>query len=63
MDYKRKSMYDEMVLLKKLWKATDKIENTKKEIWYCNDIFERTKEMVENIKYIEEENGENRMGK
>ena len=52
-----------MVLLKKLWKATDKIENTKKEIWYCNDIFERTKEMVENIKYIEEENGENRMGK
>ncbi len=42
------------VVTEEIIKVTDKIKNTKKEIWYCNDIVERTNEVVENIKYIEE---------
>ena len=56
--YKRKSMDDgseKDVVTEEIIKVTDKIKNTKKEIWYCNDIVERTNEVVENIKYIEEE--------
>lgn len=56
--YKRKSMEDGTerdAVTEEIIKVTDKIKNTKKEIWYCNDIIERTNEVVENIKYIEEE--------
>ena len=55
--YKRKSMDDgaeKDAITEEIIKVTDKIKNTKKEIWYCNDIVERTNEVVENIKYIEE---------
>ena len=56
--YKRKSMDDgseKDVVTEEIIKVTDKIKNTKKDIWYCTDIVERTNEVVENIKYIEEE--------
>ena len=56
--YKRKSMDDSVekdAITEEIVKVTDKIKNVKRELFYCNDIVERTNEVVENIKYIEEE--------
>ena len=56
--YKRKSMEDgteKDAVTEEIIKVTDKIKNVKRELFYCNDIVERTNEVVENIKYIEEE--------
>ena len=56
--YKRKSMDDgseKDAVTEEIIKVTDKIKNVKRELFYCNDIVERTNEVVENIKYIEEE--------
>ena len=36
-------------------KVTDIIKNVKRELFYCDDIVERTNKMVEDIKFIEEE--------
>ena len=36
-------------------KVTDKIKKVKRELFYCNDIVERSTKMVEDIKFIEEE--------
>ena len=33
---------------------TDKIKDVKRELFYCDDIVEKTNEVVENINYIEE---------
>ncbi len=41
--------------IEEIIKVTDKTRNVKRELFYCNDIVERTNEVVENIKYIEEE--------
>ena len=35
--------------------ATSLIKNVKRELFYCEDIVERTNKMVENIKFTEEE--------
>lgn len=56
--YKRKNMDDgaeKDAVTEEIIKVTDKIKNVKRELFYCNDIVERTNEVVENIKYIEEE--------
>ena len=56
--YKRKSMEDgteKDAVTEEIIKVTDKIKNVKRELFYCDDIVERTNEAVENIKYIEEE--------
>ncbi len=56
--YKRKNMDDgaeKDIVNEEIIKVTDKIKNVKRELFYCDDIVERTNEVVENIKYIEEE--------
>ena len=55
--YKRKNMIDsdeKNVITEEIIKVTDKIKNIKKEIWYCDDIIERSYEVKENIKYVEQ---------
>lgn len=56
--YKRKEIADDVQkdkITKEIIKVTDKIKSTKKELWYCDDIIERTNEIKENLKYLEEE--------
>ena len=56
--YKRKSMDDgakKDAITEEIIKVTDKIKNVKRELFYYDDIVERTNEVVKNIKYIEEE--------
>ncbi len=56
--YKRKGLDsgdDKDMVTKEIIKVTDKIKNVKRELFYCNDIDERTNKMVEDIKFIEEE--------
>ena len=36
-------------------KVTDKIKNVKRELFYCDDIVERTNKILDEIKFIEEE--------
>ena len=36
-------------------KVTDKIKNVKRELFYCDDIVERTNKIVEDIRFIEDE--------
>lgn len=40
---------------KEIIKVTDKMKNVKKELWYCNDIASRSYEMVEDVRYVEED--------
>ncbi len=56
--YKRKEITDDVQkdeITKEIIKVTDKIKSTKKELWYCDDIIERTNEIKENLKYLEDE--------
>ena len=56
--YKRKDLKDGVekdVVSEEIIKVTDKIKNAKRELFYCDDIVERTNKMVEDIKFIEEE--------
>jgi len=56
--YKRKALEggdDKDIVTEEIIKATDKIKNVKRELFYCDDIVERTNKMVEEIKFIEEE--------
>ena len=36
-------------------KVTDKIKKVKRELFYCDDIVERTNKILDEIKFIEEE--------
>lgn len=40
---------------KDIIKVTDKIENAKKALFYCDNLIERTIQIKENIKYLKEE--------
>ncbi len=56
--YKRKGLEgadDKDTVTEEIIKVTDKIKNVKRELFYCDDIVERTNKMVEDIKFIEEE--------
>lgn len=56
--YKRKSMEDGIekdAITEEIIKVTDKIKIVKKELFYCDNIIERSNNMVEDIKFIEEE--------
>ena len=56
--YKRKDLKDGVekdAVTEEIIKVTDKIKNAKRELFYCDDIVERTNKMVEDIKFIEEE--------
>ena len=56
--YKRKGVENgdnKDTVTEEIIKVTDKIKNVKRELFYCEDIVERTNKMVENIKFIEEE--------
>lgn len=56
--YKRKSMEDGIekdAITEKIIKVTDKIKDVKKELFYCDDIVERSTKMLEDIKFIEKE--------
>ena len=56
--YKRKGLDGEIErdsVTEDIIKVTDKIKNVKRELFYCDDIVERTNKMVEDIKFIEEE--------
>ena len=56
--YKRKDLKDGVekdVVTEEIIKVTGKIKNAKRELFYCDDIVERTNKMVEDIKFIEEE--------
>ena len=46
---------DKNIVTKEIIKVTDKIKNVKREMFYCDDIVERTNKIVEDIKFIEEE--------
>ena len=43
------------VITEDIIKVTDKIKRVKKELFYCDDIIERSNKMVEDIRFIEEE--------
>ena len=56
--YKRKSMEDGIekdAITEEIIKVTDKIKDVKKELFYCDDIVERSTKMLEDIKFIEKE--------
>ena len=56
--YKRKGLENgdnKDTVTEEIIKVTDKIKNVKRELFYCDDIVERTNKMVEDIKFIEEE--------
>lgn len=56
--YKRKGLdggIEKDSVTEDIIKVTDKIKNVKRELFYCDDIVERTNKMVEDIKFIEEE--------
>lgn len=56
--YKRKGLEggdDKDTVTEEIIKVTDKIKNVKRELFYCDDIVERSAKMVEDIKFIEEE--------
>lgn len=56
--YKRKGLEDgddKDIVTEEIIKVTDKIKYVKRELFYCDDIVERTNKMVEDIKFIEEE--------
>lgn len=56
--YKRKSLENgdnKDIVTEEIIKVTDKIKNIKRELFYCDDIIERTNKMVEDVKFIEEE--------
>lgn len=56
--YKRKGLDggdDKDIVTKEIIKVTDKIKNVKRELFYCDDIVERSTKIVEDIKFIEEE--------
>ena len=56
--YKRKGLDGETekdVVTEDIIKVTDKIKNVKRELFYCDDIVERTNKMLEDVKFIEEE--------
>ena len=58
MYYKRKGLEggdDKDIVTDEIIKVTDKIKNIKRDLFYCDDIVERTNKMVEDIKFIEEE--------
>ena len=56
--YKRKGLDGETekdVVTEDIIKVTDKIKNVKRELFYCDDIVERTNKMLEDVKFIEDE--------
>jgi len=56
--YKRKSMEDGIEkdeITEEIIKVTDKIKSVKKELFYCDNIIERSNNMVEDIKFIDGE--------
>ena len=56
--YKRKGVENgdnKDTVTEEIIKVTDKIKNVKRELFYCDDIDERTNKMMEDIKFIEEE--------
>ena len=56
--YKRKALdggTEKDAVTEDIIKVTDKIKNVKRELFYCDDIVERTNKMVEDIKFIEDE--------
>ena len=56
--YKRKGLdggSEKDAVTEDIIKVTDKIKNAKRELFYCDDIIERTNKMVEDVKFIEEE--------
>ena len=56
--YKRKALdggIEKDSVTEDIIKVTDKIKNAKRELFYCDDIIERTNKMVEDVKFIEEE--------
>ena len=58
MYYKRKSITEDAgkdEITEEIIKVTDKIKNVKKELLYCDNLIERSTQIRENVKYIEEE--------
>ena len=56
--YKRKGLdggTEKDAVTEDIIKVTDKIKNAKREVFYCDDIVERTNKILDEIKFIEEE--------
>ena len=56
--YKRKALdegTEKDAVTEEIIKVTDKIKKVKRELFYCDDIVERTNKILEEIKFIEEE--------
>ena len=56
--YKRKGLdggTEKDAVTEEIIKVTDKIKNVKRELFYCDDIVERTNKILDEIKFIEEE--------
>jgi hypothetical protein len=56
--YKRKAITEATekdTVTEDIIKVTEKIKNTKKELFYCDNLIERSTQIRENVKCIEEE--------
>ena len=56
--YKRKGLEggdNKDIVTEEIIKVTDKIKNVKREMFYCEDIVERTNKILDEIKFIEKE--------
>ena len=56
--YKRKSITEDTekdVVTEEIIKVTEKIKNIKKEMFYCDNLIERSTQIRENVKFVEEE--------
>ena len=56
--YKRKSITEDAEkdgVTEDIIKVTEKIKNAKKELYYCDNLIERSTQIRENVMYIEKE--------